>query len=116
MTFGERVRFIRKMNNLTQGEFGKAINFSTSSICHIENDRIERKKRTAELIAKKYHVNKEWLLYGIGDIEPKGEIEKTLSDKMQMIPSLYETAKIASMHMTKHDWKKANEFIKKLGV
>lgn len=86
MEMHERVRQIRKENNLSQDEFAKRLGVTRSVISNIELDLLakpEQKMPLVKLIAKEFNVNEEWLLFGEGEKEiknQKGNLAKLLVD------------------------------------
>lgn len=85
MEMHERVRQIRKENNLSQDEFAKRLGVTRSVISNIELDLLakpEQKMPLVKLIAKEFGVREEWLLFGEGEKEmkQKGDLAKLLVD------------------------------------
>ncbi len=116
-TIGERIRFIRKENGLTQEEFGKRISISTGMVSLYESDKPNRIDRTLNDIGKEFNVRKEWLLNGTGEIyntDNDDSITTELKNELEKTQSLYETAKISASHMEKVDWEEINKFIKEM--
>ena len=120
MTVGERVRVIRKERKLTQEEFGKALSLSSASISQIESGVIRLTERTARSICKEYKINHEWLMTGEGEMSCHTEETQELlvleiAEVLSKYPAVYETAKIASRHLTADDWKRINNFLQEIG-
>lgn len=71
MEIYDRVKQIRKENNLSQTDFGDRLGVTRSVINNIENNRLarpEQKTSLIKLISKEFSINEEWLLTGKGDI------------------------------------------------
>lgn len=66
MNENERVKKIRKEENLSQSEFGSRLGISRDGIANIEGNRVELKEQTIKLICKEFNVNEEWLRSGKG--------------------------------------------------
>lgn len=118
MTIGMRIKTIRKELNLTQAEFGKRLSLVASAICQLENDSTTVTDRVVKDICREYGINREWLTNGTGDMHIDTEKEtlvNELSDIICQYPSLYETAKMVSKHMTQSDWKRASELLSEMG-
>lgn len=64
----DRIKFIRKSQNLSQEELGKKINLSRSQIGCYENAYRNIPDRSINDICKVFNINKEWLLNGTGDM------------------------------------------------
>lgn len=89
----ERLKIIRKDNNLSQLDFGKSIGLSRSQIACYENGLKPVTDRSMNMICDKYNVNKNWLKTGTGEkysISPAEEelakalAEISLSDNEQL--------------------------------
>ena len=115
MTVGDRIRTVRKLNGMTQKEFSEKILFANSTVCLLENDKIKRNERAINAICKEFGICKNWLLYGYGEMYDNTEkINPSLAVVLSKYPSLNETLKISSAHMTKTDWEAVTEFLKGL--
>jgi len=68
MSIGERLKELRKHFGLTQSEFGTRIGLGQTAIGMYETGKRNIDDRTTLLICKEYHVNKEWLQDGIGNM------------------------------------------------
>ena len=120
MTVGERVRIVRKDLRLTQEEFGETLSLSAASISQIESGVIRLTERTARSICKEYNVDHDWLITGVGEMySQKNESQEILvlefAEVLSKYPAIYETAKIASRHMTADDWKRINSLLEEIG-
>lgn len=76
-----RLRELRKYLEMSQGEFGKKINLSTSAIGEIERGTNKLSDRNIAAICHVFNVNEEWLRTGEGEMfnPPK---ELTYLDKL----------------------------------
>lgn len=63
-----RLKKIRKSFNLSQGEFGKIVGLTQTSISDMENGNIPITKRTVLIICEKFNINEEWFTYGSGNM------------------------------------------------
>lgn len=61
---GERIKELRKKNNLTQSEFGSKIAISQTHISKIENGEEHISRAVIKLISIVFSVQEEWLLNG----------------------------------------------------
>ena len=64
----ERIIELRKALKLTQTEFGEALGASRSMIASYEGGAVVPPQTIIELICTKFHVSKEWLVDGTGDM------------------------------------------------
>ena len=119
MTIGERIRLIRKASGLTQKEFGQKISLVASAICQLENGLTPVTDRVIRDICREYGLNREWLEHGTGEMHDDEQKKETLAhefaDILMQYPSLYETAKMVSKHMTQSDWRRASELLNEMG-
>lgn len=67
-SIGERIRLIRKNNGMTQEYFGMLTGISHSHVSNIENGKENPSNTLIIVICSKFNVEKEWLLYGEGDM------------------------------------------------
>ena len=79
MEIYERIKEIRKDNNLTQDEFGDKIGVSRSVIANIELGRVDAKDHMVKLIAKEFDVNEEWIRTGEGEKYPEISSDEKLA-------------------------------------
>ena len=119
MTIGERIRAVRKERKLTQSEFGNKVSLVASAICQLENNTATVTDRVVKDICREFGINREWLLTGKGEMHTEKGAKETFALEFAEIlcqyPSLYETAKIVTEHMTKNDWKRASELLNEMG-
>jgi transcriptional regulator with XRE-family HTH domain len=66
MTIQERLKAIRKSQDLTQGEFGEKISFTDAAISMLESGKLELTDKTIKLICLTFGVREEWLRNGNG--------------------------------------------------
>lgn len=64
MSPGERVKELRKKENLTLQKFGEKVNVSATAISRIENGHRNLTGQLARSISMAFNVNEEWLLSG----------------------------------------------------
>lgn len=68
MSYGERVKKIRKTLGLSQSEFGKSIGLKANSISDIERGINNLKETNIKLICSTYNVDYMWLTTGEGEM------------------------------------------------
>lgn len=64
----DRIKAIRKIAGISQEKFGEMLGISRNVVANIECNRYEASATLIELICLKFHVNKNWLMNGIGDM------------------------------------------------
>ena len=87
---GERIRQMRKKNNLTQEELGKKLNMQKSGVAKWENGVINNIKRdTIEEMARIFGCNPVWLMgYDISDDELIQKIHQLPEADKEIISSM----------------------------
>ena len=66
MTFGERLKELRKYKNMTQQEFSDKLKIKRPTIANYEADRVEPSSAVIACICREYGVNEIWLRSGGG--------------------------------------------------
>lgn len=69
MTIGERIKFVRKNNNLNQKDFSKRLGISQTHVSKIENNVENPSDTLLRLIALEFNVSTEWLEKGDGNAD-----------------------------------------------
>lgn len=64
----ERIKEIRKYYQLNQDDFGKKLGITRSVVVNIELGRAPIKNLLIDHVCDIYSINKEWLLYGTGEM------------------------------------------------
>ncbi|MDR2965477.1 MAG: helix-turn-helix domain-containing protein [Treponema sp.] len=68
MSISKRLKNIRQSLNLSQKNFAKSLFISTSYYTLLETGNRRAKDSFLDLVCKIYNVNKNWLLFGKGDV------------------------------------------------
>lgn len=68
MTENERVREIRKLQNLTMDAFGARLGVGKTAISKIENGERGLTEQMKKSICREFNVNYDWLEYGTGEM------------------------------------------------
>lgn len=68
MSIKNRLRDVRKTFGMSQEAFGDSIGVSRYVIVNIELGRVEPSELIIKMICKTYHVNREWLETGQGEM------------------------------------------------
>lgn len=69
MNMGERVKLLRKENNLSQEEFGEKINIKAKAhISSLESGKRSVTDRIINDICREFNVNEDWLRNGTGEM------------------------------------------------
>lgn len=73
LTINARVKAVRKSKHLNQSEFGKIIGLKQGGVSAMEQDGATVTEQNMTLICQKFHVNREWLETGAGEMFNEGE-------------------------------------------
>lgn len=76
----ERLKQLRKLQKMTQKEFGEKIGVSGDTISSIETGKVNLTDRNISLICEKFNVNEEWLREGKGEMFCRDE--KTIVNEL----------------------------------
>lgn len=76
----ERIRAIRKRQNLSQTKFGEKLGVSRNVINDIENGRVEAKPLIVKHICSVFGISEQWLLTGDGNMS--AETTQALLDEL----------------------------------
>ena len=68
MLLSERIKKIRKTENLTQTKFGEKLGVSRDVISNFESGRVEPKPLFINHLCISFNINKDWLLNGTGNM------------------------------------------------
>ena len=109
MTVGERVRTIRKANDMTLEQFGGCVGMGSSSISDIENGRRTLTKQTFLSICREFNVREAWLRTGDGDMfQPKSrsnEIDAFMKEILRDDSDFRQKFISVLARMTADEWK-----------
>lgn len=75
-TIGERIRKIRKLNELNQVEFSSMIGVSQGTLSELEQNRYKPAIDTLMQIRDRFDTDLLWLLYGENQLSTKDTYEK----------------------------------------
>lgn len=67
-TIGERIRIVRKMNNLNQKQFAQILGVSQTHISKIEANKDSPSQKLLKSICIEFNINQDWLELEIGNI------------------------------------------------
>lgn len=84
MNIGDRIKRLRKHLDLTQQKFGERIGIKGNTVAQYELGRNEPIDAVLSLICREYHVRKEWLQTGEGEM-----FEESVSSVMEKLRSDY---------------------------
>ena len=85
MTIGERIKEVRKSNNLTQADFGKQVKISGASVSMIEKGINNPSDRTISLICREFGIREEWLRDGTGPMKEEKPRDIALAEELDKV-------------------------------
>ncbi|TQI66093.1 helix-turn-helix domain-containing protein [Clostridium sp. KNHs216] len=91
-TLGERLKYARKKGGYTQESLSEAIGISRGVIFNLEKDKTEPQGIVVNAVCQTLKINKDWLLYGVGNMEDKSETSRSA----KILTELYDSAKSLS--------------------
>lgn len=74
----DRIKVIRKENNMSQEKFGELLGITKASVSRLESGENNPSEQTVMLICREFSINEEWLRTG------QGEMYKPTEDKLEM--------------------------------
>lgn len=81
MKFGDRLKSLRMMNNLSQTDFGKILNKSANNISQYETGKREPDLETLKIISDYFKVSLDYLLGKTNDPTPIRDVYQDLHDE-----------------------------------
>ena len=89
-TIGERIRWLRKDQKMTQQKFADAVGVKQNTVATWEMDRNEPQDPIVKAICSKFAVNESWLRSGEGDpyiqLSRQAEIARIITQAMRASP------------------------------
>lgn len=76
----DRIKQIRKNENLTLEKFGKRIGITAASCSNIESGKTNASSQTVLAICREFGVSENWLLTGEGDMKEPRTKEEEIAD------------------------------------
>ena len=101
MTMHERIKKLRKDSGLTQAEFGERIGITFSSVSLLEKGKNNPSEQTIRAICSEFHINRDWLVDGIGDMKATQPLLPELIHNLRQYPN----ALMALIAIQPEEWK-----------
>ena len=79
MTLGERVKEVRKTQDMTLEEFGKRLSVTKVTMSNIERGNRSLTERMLKDICREFNINEKWLKTGEGDMTRKRTEEEEIA-------------------------------------
>lgn len=113
-TLYDRIKKVRKSNNLTQQKFGERLGLKQNTIATYEMGKTEPSDRTISDICREFGVNEEWLRYGTGKMPSNASREKEIETLMRSSLRGSEEFKEAVIQAVKSRSEKELEVLEKM--
>ena len=119
LTTGERIKLIRKQQNMSQVDFAKEIAVSATTVCQLEVGKYNISRTTKHVLCNRFNINPDWLDTGEGEMyTPRDTAEDIVPDLIDILngnKALLNAIRQATQMFSVEDWKKLNYFISTLG-
>ncbi len=116
MDMVKRLRILRNTLGLTQEEFGRRLGVTNAAICRLEAGGNHLTEQMIKSICREYHVRREWLLDGSGDMFrwEKDDLKERLDQVLQNQGDLARRVFRAFTEMSDEEWRALERFIDRL--
>ena len=95
MNVSEKLKLIRKHNNLTQEKFANSIGTSRANLANIELGKVEPTKMFINVVSLRYNVDKHWLEdesnSDVAEITNPNEVLRLITEKYKLLDDKYKT-------------------------
>lgn len=89
MDFKDKLKLLRKTNNMTQAEFAASIGISRGNLANLERGSVKPTAMLINCISLMYHVDKDWLLddsnEDLGMLKGNSNILSLIIEKYKML-------------------------------
>lgn len=82
---GERIKLLRKMNNLTREELAEEISVSTRFLADLESGKVGVSISTLKTIAQKLNTSSDYLI-GITELNESNLLKESIINKVKAFP------------------------------
>lgn len=114
MTLGDRLKQLRKMQKMSQVEFGSRIGVSGATISTSESGKTNPDEQTIRAICSEFNVSRTWLETGEGQPYVQTELVPELMHALQKYPELRATLERVIPRMDEEDWQALDRLLGKL--
>lgn len=104
MSLGYRIKQVRQSAGLNMQSFGERLGISSPSVSRLESCINNPSEQTIRAICSEFHVNRDWLVDGIGDMKASPALIPELLTRLHKYPRVAEF--LASM--TPEEWRVFN--------
>lgn len=119
MEMRDRLKQVRKSNNLTQSDFAQRLGLKQNTIATYEMGRLTPSDRTISDICREFNVSEAWLRHGEGDMLVQRSANDQLAILVNDLLAEPDTAfrkrfLQAMLELPTEDWNAVERFIQKL--
>lgn len=114
ININERIKQIRKAQNLSMKAFGEKIGISSPSVARIESGENNPSEQTIRAICSEFNVNREWLETGEGQPYKENALIPELVRVLRSYPALYATLERVMPAMTDAEWQALDAFLDRI--
>lgn len=68
-TIGERVRYLRKLRNISGAQLSKNLRISSGNLSEIERDNYRPSLKLLIKFCEYFKISAHWLIFGVGEVE-----------------------------------------------
>lgn len=117
----DRIKQVRKSNNLTMEQFGNRIGITKSSVSLLESGKNFPSEQTIKLICQEFNINEEWIRTGSGKM-PKSltknqEIGAFANDVMRLPDEAFKKRFVEALKkLDEKDWESLEKIVNKLMI
>lgn len=119
MEMRDRLKQVRKSNNLTQSDFAQRLGLKQNTIATYEMGRLTPSDRTISDICREFSISEAWLRYGEGEMLVQRSVNDQLAILVNDLLAEPDTAfrkrfLQAMLELPTEDWNAVERFIQKL--
>ena len=85
MTFGERVKAVRKSSNLTQEAFASRLGLKQNSVALIESEKRNASDQVVLSICREFGIRESWLRFGEGEMKAEGNRAEEVKTQVERL-------------------------------
>ena len=108
-----RIREVRQHNSLSMKSFGDRLGISSAAVSKIETGVNTPSEQTIRAICSEFHINRDWLVDGIGAMEASRPFVPELMRILNQHPALKSVLESMVSEMDSDDWAALNNIARK---
>lgn len=108
-----RIREVRQQNSMSMKTFGDRLGISSAAVSKIETGINTPSEQTIRAICSEFHINRDWLVDGIGAMEASRPFVPELMRILNQHPALKSVLESMVTEMDAEDWAALNAIARK---